>query len=137
MPAKEENMTEKNVVRDGLRYTADHEWVKVEGSNVRVGITDHAQEEMTEIVFIELPKEGKRYRQGEVLAQVESVKTVASVNAPLDGEVVEVNSALEGRTQLINESPYEEGWFAVMRLDDPSAVEGLMDAPAYRKFLSK
>jgi glycine cleavage system H protein len=137
MPAKENRMVEKYVVRDGLRYTADHEWVKAEGSNVRLGITDHAQGEMTEIVFIELPKVGKRYRRGEVFAQVESVKTVASVYAPLDGEVVEVNSALEERTQLINESPYEEGWFAVMRLDDPSAAEGLMDAPAYRKFLSK
>jgi glycine cleavage system H protein len=137
MPAKEENMAEKNGVRDGLRYTADHEWVKVEGNNARMGITDHAQEEMTEIVFIELPKVDKRYKQGEMFAQVESVKTVASVYAPLDGEVVEVNSALEDQAQLINESPYEEGWFAMIRMDDPSAAEKLMDAAAYRKVLSK
>jgi glycine cleavage system H protein len=129
-------MVDKSVVKDGLRYTAAHEWVKVEGDTVRIGITDHAQAEMTEIVFIELPTVGRKYKKGDMFAQVESVKTVASVYAPLDGEVVEVNSTLEAQTQLVNESPYEEGWFAVMRLDDPSSTDALMDATAYRKLLS-
>lgn len=130
-------MTEKSVVKDGLRYTVDHEWVKVEGGNARMGITDHAQKELTEIVFVELPKVGKKYQRGDVLGQVESVKTVASVYAPVSGEVVEVNSELENQTQLINESPYENGWFAVIRMDDPSAADKLLDAPAYRAALGE
>jgi glycine cleavage system H protein len=129
-------MVDKSVVKDGLRYTAAHEWVKVEGDTVRIGITDHAQAEMTEIVFIELPTVGRKYKKGDMFAQVESVKTVASVYAPLDGEVVEVNSTLEAQTQLVNDSPYEEGWFAVMRLDNHSSTDALMDAAAYRKLLS-
>lgn len=128
-------MADTSVVKDGLRYTADHEWVSVEGGNARMGITDHAQSELTEIVFIELPKLGKRFNKGEVLAQLESVKTVASVYAPVSGEVVEVNSVLEDQTQQINESPYDSGWLAVIRMDDPSAADGLMDAAAYRKLL--
>lgn len=128
-------MADTSVVKDGLRYTADHEWVSVEGGNARMGITDHAQGELTEIVFIELPKVGKRYSKGDVLAQLESVKTVASVYAPVSGEVVEVNSALEDQTQNINESPYGDGWLAVIKMDDPSSANGLLDAAAYRKLL--
>ncbi len=129
-------MADKSVVKDGLKYTIDHEWVKEEGSNVRIGITDHAQLEMTEIVFVELPKVGKRYQRGEVIGQVESVKTVASIYTPVGGEVVEANQELENMTQFINESPYEKGWIAVIRVDDPSSLVGLMDAAAYRKVLN-
>lgn len=128
-------MADKSVVKDGLRYTADHEWVRIEDGNARMGITDHAQHEMTEIVFVELPKVGKRFQRGEVLGQVESVKTVASVHAPISGEVVEVNSLLEEQTQLLNESPYENGWMAILRMDDPVAADQLMDAAAYRKVI--
>lgn len=131
------SMTDKSVVRDGLKYTIDHEWVKPEGPDVRIGITDHAQLELTEIVFVELPKRGKRYQRGEVIGQVESVKTVASIYAPVGGEVVDINSELESSTQLINESPYDRGWFAVVRADDLSVLEGLMDAAAYRKVLNE
>lgn len=126
-------MADNSEVKDGLRYTEGDEWVKVEGDNARVGITDHAQHQLTEIVYVELPKVGKKVEQGDVLGQVESVKTVAAVYAPVSGEVVEVNSALEDATQLVNESPYEGGWFAVIRMDDPSAPERLLDAAAYRK----
>ncbi|MDW5563084.1 MAG: glycine cleavage system protein GcvH [Methanomassiliicoccus sp.] len=128
-------MADTSVVKDGLRYTTDHEWVSVEDGKARVGITDHAQAELTEIVFIELPKPGKKIKKGDVLAQLESVKTVASVYAPLSGEVIEVNSPLEDQTQLINESPYDDGWLAVIKLDDPAAADALMDAAAYRKSL--
>jgi glycine cleavage system H protein len=128
-------MADTSVVKDGLRYTADHEWISVEGGSARVGITDHAQSELTEIVFIELPKQGKKVKKGDVLAQLESVKTVASVYAPVSGEVVEVNSVLEEQTQLINESPYDDGWLASIKMDDPSAADALMDAAAYRRSL--
>jgi glycine cleavage system H protein len=109
----------------------------LEGASARMGITDHAQKELTEIVFVELPKVGKKYQRGEVIGQVESVKTVASVYAPVSGEVAEVNSELENQTQLINQSPYENGWFAVIKLDDPASVDKLLDAAAYRKALGE
>jgi glycine cleavage system H protein len=128
-------MADTSVVKDGLKYTTDHEWVSVEGGNAKVGITDHAQAELTEIVFIELPKPGKKLKKGDVLAQLESVKTVASVYAPVAGEVVEVNAILEDQTQQVNESPYGDGWLAVIRMDDPASAGGLMDAAAYRKLL--
>jgi glycine cleavage system H protein len=130
-------MADKSVVKEGLKYTPEHEWVKVEGGNARMGITDHAQAELTEIVFIELPKIGKKYQKGDVIGQVESVKTVASVYAPVSGEVIEVNSALEDQTQLINESPYDNGWLAVIKLDDPSSADKLMDAATYRKAIGE
>lgn len=128
-------MSDRSVVMEGLRYTAQHEWVKLEGGNARIGITDHAQNQMTEIVFIELPKKGKRYQRGDVLCQLESVKTVASVYAPVSGEVIEVNTSLEEQTHLINEAPYDQGWIAVIKLDDPSAEDHLLDEASYRKII--
>ncbi len=130
-------MSDKSVVQDGLRYSKDHEWVRVDGERAWVGISDHAQHELTEVVFVELPKMGAKLKKGDVLGQVESVKTVASVYSPVSGEVVEVNSALENETGLINESPYEKGWLAVLKMDDPSEANQLMDAPAYKKFLDE
>jgi glycine cleavage system H protein len=130
-------MAEKSVIKEGLRYTVDHEWVKVEEGNARIGITDHAQSELTEIVFVELPKVGKKMQRGDILGQVESVKTVSSVYAPVSGEVVEVNSELENMTQLINESPYDQGWLAVVRMDDPSSADKLLDAAGYRKAIGE
>jgi glycine cleavage system H protein len=103
----------------------------------RVGITDHAQHELTDIVFVELPKIGKKVRKGELLGVVESVKTVADVYSPVTGEAIEANSILDDNPQLINESPYEKGWFAIIRMDDPSETKFLMDADAYRKMLGE
>jgi glycine cleavage system H protein len=120
-------------VPDGLRYTKEHEWVKVEGNNGRVGITDHAQSELTEIVYVELPKVGKKVKKGDQLGVVESVKTVSDIYSPLSGEVVEANAKLDDSPQLINESPYEAGWFAVIKLEVPAEINGLLDANAYRK----
>ncbi|NLK25175.1 MAG: glycine cleavage system protein GcvH [Euryarchaeota archaeon] len=130
-------MADKSEVREDLRYTEGDEWVKVEGANARIGITDHAQYQLTEIVFVELPSVGDKVKEGDVLGQVESVKTVASIHAPVSGEIVEVNAELEDATQLLNESPYEEGWVAVIKMDDPSSVEGLFDAAAYREKLGE
>ena len=126
-------MADNSEVRDDLKYTVNDEWAKAEGENVRVGITDHAQHQLTDIVFVELPKVGMKVRQGDVIGQVESVKTVAAINAPVSGEIVEVNEELEDAPQRFNESPYEDGWLAVIRMEDPSEYEGLLDAAGYRE----
>jgi glycine cleavage system H protein len=120
-------------VPDGLRYTKEHEWVKNEGVNGRIGITDHAQDELTEIVFVELPKIGKKVTKGDALGVVESVKTVSDIYSPVSGEVIDVNKALEDSPQLINQSPYEQGWFAIIKLLEPSEIGSLMDAANYKK----
>lgn len=124
-------------VRDGLRYSKDHEWVKVEGDNVRLGISDHAQHQLTELAFIELPKVGKDLKKGEVLGIVESVKNTADVYCPVSGTVVEVNSGLEDDPQVINKSPYDDGWLAVLKVKDKAELDDLMDAQAYRRFLEQ
>jgi glycine cleavage system H protein len=126
-----------SLVPEDLHYTKDHEWVKSEGGMARVGITDHAQHELTDIVFVELPKIGKKVKQGEVLGVVESVKTVADVCSPVSGEVADVNSALDDNPQFMNESSYEKGWFAIIRMENPSEVGRLMDAAAYKKMLDE
>jgi len=119
------------------RYTKDHEWVSVEGNVARIGITDHAQSELGDIVFVELPSVGAAVRAGEILATVESVKAVGDVNAPIDGTVTEVNEALESSPETINASPHGDGWIAAIEVADPSAVDGLLDAAAYEAFLSE
>jgi glycine cleavage system H protein len=126
-----------SLVPEDLHYTKDHEWVKSEGGMARVGITDHAQHELTDIVFVELPKIGKKVKQGEVLGVVESVKTVADVCSPVSGEVADVNSALDDNPQFMNESSYEKGWFAIIGMENPSEVGRLMDAAAYKKMLDE
>ena len=124
-------------IRTGLYYSKDHEWVKVEGANARVGITDHAQHELNDLAFIQLPKVGDKIKAGEVLGIVESVKNTADVLSPVSGTVVEVNSPLEDNPQVINKSPYEEGWIAVVKMDSSSDVLKLLDAPGYKKFLNE
>ncbi len=124
-------------VPDGLRYTKDHEWVKVEGDIALVGITDHAQEELTDIVFVELPKTGKKVKKGDVLGVVESVKTVSDIYSPVSGEVVDVNSPLDDAPGMINQEPYGKGWFAKVKMSDPSEVGQLMDASAYKKVIEE
>ena len=130
-------MADNSEVRDDLRYSISDEWAKVEGENVRVGITDHAQHQLTDIIYVELPKPGAKVRRGGVLGQVESVKTVAAITSPVSGEIVEVNEELENNPQKFNESPYGDGWVAVIRMDDPSEYEGLLDAAGYRRKLSE
>ena len=124
-------------VPEGLRYTKDHEWAKVEGDMVTVGITDHAQDELTEFVYIQLPKEGAQIRKGDVLAVVESVKNTADVYAPVSGTVVEVNASLEEDPAIINRSPYADGWIARIRPADPSELGALMDAKVYRRHIGE
>ncbi|MDD5452992.1 MAG: glycine cleavage system protein GcvH [Candidatus Bipolaricaulis sp.] len=114
-----------------LRYTKDHEWVRLEGDKARVGITDHAQKQLGDIVFVELPSVGAVGRRGDRLATVESVKAVGEVFAPLSGEVVEVNAALPGSPDLVNKDPYGEGWLFVIRVAAPREAGELLDAASY------
>lgn len=124
-------------IREGLLYTEEHEWAKVEGDRCRIGITDHAQNELTEVVYAEVPELGRKVRKGEPIGAVESVKTIAEVYAPVSGEIVESNSDLEESPQLVNESPYELGWFAVIKMEDQSELDSLMSADRYRSYIGE
>ena len=116
---------------DNVRYTSEHEWIRVEGEEAYVGITDYAQSELGEIVFIDVPTLGETVAQGEVFSSVEAVKTVSDLNMPASGEVLEVNEELEAHPELVNEDPYGKGWMVRIRLTDPSELDNLMDAAAY------
>ena len=118
-------------VPENYRYTADHEWVSVEGDVATVGITDHAQEELTDIVFVELPEVGRECAAEEAIAVVESVKAASDIYSPIDGEIVEANEALEGDPALVNTAPHSEGWIFKIKVADMAQVEALMDAAAY------
>lgn len=120
-------------VPDDLYYTESHEWVRPEGENARVGITDHAQAELTDVVFVELPKVGAQAEARGQIAVVESVKAASDIYAPIKGTVVEVNKALEGNPALINTDPFGEGWIFVLKIDSPGDVKQLKDAAAYKK----
>ncbi|MEY2495517.1 MAG: glycine cleavage system protein [Verrucomicrobiota bacterium] len=122
-------------VPDDLYYTESHEWVRPEGENARVGITDHAQAELTDVVFVELPKVGAKAEARGQIAVVESVKAASDIYAPIKGTVVEVNKALEGNPALINTDPFGEGWIFVLKMDSPEDVKQLKDAAAYTKMI--
>lgn len=119
-------------VPDDLYYAESHEWVRVEGENARVGITDHAQAELTDVVYVELPKVGAPAEAKGQIAVVESVKAASDIYAPVKGKVVEVNHALEGNPALINTDPFGEGWIFVLKMDSPEQVKQLKDAAGYR-----
>jgi glycine cleavage system H protein len=116
----------KYLVKADRYYTKDHEWALVKGNRAWVGITDYAQKELGDIVYVDLPSVGEEFEVGDTLANVESVKSVSPVYAPLSGSVVEVNEALNDEPGLVNESPYEDGWMVVLELKDPSEVEDLL-----------
>lgn len=117
-----------------LKYSKEHEWVRLEGDIATVGISDFAQEQLGDVVFVELPDVGKQVEQNGDAAVVESVKAASEVYAPLTGEIVEVNAALEDDPELVNQSPTGEGWFMKIRLSDPSQLNGMMDEAAYNDF---
>ena len=118
-----------------VRYTSEHEWIRVEGDEAYVGITDYAQSELGEIVFVDVPSVGEVVPQGEVFGSVEAVKTVSDLNMPATGEVLELNAELEGHPELVNNDPYGAGWMIRIRLSDPSELDKLMDAAAYEASL--
>lgn len=116
-----------------LKYTATHEWVRVEGDDiVSVGITDHAQDALGDVVFVELPEVGRTLSTGEEAGVVESVKAASDVYAPVSGEVIEVNSVLEDEPETVNNSPYGDGWFYKLRISDPAELDALLDADGYQ-----
>ncbi len=119
-------------VREDRRYTEDHEWAKVENGRVRVGITDYAQDQLGDVVFVELPEVGTEFEAGQTLATVESTKSVADVYAPLGGTVAEVNERLVSEPELVNQDPYGDGWFVALDAADTGALDALLDAAAYR-----
>ncbi len=116
------------------KYTKTHEWISVEGDVAVVGITDHAQEKLGDVVYVNLPAVGKTVKKGEVLATIESVKSAADVYAPVSGEVTEVNDRLRSEPELVNKSPEGEGWLVKMKVFDLGELNDLLDEPAYRKF---
>ena len=119
-----------------LKYTKEHEWIKREGDRGRVGITHHAQNALGDVVFVELPKVGRAVRQMETFGVVESVKAVSDLYSPSSGEVVEVNGALEGKPELVNQDCYGAGWMIVVKLANPKELDALMDAKAYEAYLA-
>ena len=119
-------------VPNDLRYAKSHEWVRVNGDVATVGITDHAQHELTDVVFVELPNVGRKVRGGEACAVVESVKTASDIYSPVSGDIVAVNKAVSDNPALVNTSPFGEGWFFQVRLANAAEVEGLLTPEAYR-----
>jgi glycine cleavage system H protein len=123
-------------VPDDLRYTSDHEWVRLEDGRIRIGITEYAQDALGDVVFVQLPEPGSAVVVGDSFSEVESTKSVSDVYAPLGGKVVEVNSDLADAPQRLNEDPYGEGWLCVIEPDDPAAFGALMDAEGYRSLIA-
>ena len=116
-----------------LKYTSDHEWIKVDGDVAVIGITDFAQKELGDIVYLEVETVGEELAQSDVFGTIEAVKTVSDLFLPVDGEILEFNSELEDSPEKVNEDPYGEGWIIKMKLSDVSQVEGLLDAKAYEE----
>lgn len=125
------------MVPRGLKYTREHEWVKIEGNRATIGITDFAQHELGDVVFVDLPDVGQKMTSGATLASVESVKAVSDVYAPLIGEVVAVNEDLEHSPEYVNQDPYGKGWIAVIEISEPSQLPELMSAEEYEPLTKK
>ena len=117
-----------------LRFTEEHEWLRQEGDEVVVGITEYATGQLGDLVFVELPEEGRTVAKGEEIVTIESVKAASDIAAPLDGQITEVNPAIVANPALVNEDPMEDGWFFKMTLAEPSELDGLMDEAAYRDY---
>ena len=125
----------KDEVRDDLKYTEKHEWLKVKDTTALIGITDHAQSELTDIVFVELPEIGKELKKGEELCVVESVKSVSEIYSPISGKIININRDLEDAPEKINESPYDDGWLVEIKIKDKSEINNLLDADSYKKII--
>ncbi len=124
-------------IPDDLRYTREHEWARKKGKNVAVGITEFAQDQLGDVVYLELPDVGDAVKKGESFGVVESTKAVSELFAPVSGRIAEVNDPLADAPETINEDPYEEGWMVVIEPSDPAELESLMDAKAYQAFLEE
>ena len=122
---------------DDLRYTNEHEWARLEGARVRVGITDFAQDALGDVVYVDLPEVGAAVQAATPFGEVESTKSVSDVYSPVTGTIVERNPLIEERPELVNEQPYEDGWLIVVSVPDGASLDGLMDAAAYRSFVEQ
>ena len=120
---------------EDLRYSSDHEWVRVEGNRVRIGITDYAQDALGDVVFVQVPDVGAEVAVGAGISEVESTKSVSDIYAPVPGTIVEVNTDLDDAPERLNADPYGEGWICVIEVADQAAVDALLDAQAYRKLI--
>jgi len=128
-------MAEEYEVPEGLLYTRDHEWIKVEGNVITIGVTDYGQKKLREVVYVELPTIGQKVEEGEAIATLESVKASAEVYTPASGRVIEVNSKLVDSPELVNDDPYGDGWIAKIELEEERGFEDLMEPDEYRKYL--
>ncbi len=136
MPDTPDPIPSTGAIPEDLRYSRDHEWVRVEGgTTARVGITDYAQDQLGEVVYVELPAVGDEVRAGAAAAEVESTKSVSEVYVPVSGTVRAVNEVLADRPELVNQDPYGEGWLLELELADPSELDGLLDAAGYAELL--
>lgn len=124
-------------IPDDLLYTQEHEWVRVEDGEAVVGITDYAQSELGDVVYVELPEVGTKTKQMEPFGTIEAVKAVSDLYAPVSGRVIEVNEALADQPDLVNKDPYGEGWMIRIQMEDPSELDNLLDADAYRELIGK
>ena len=122
---------------DDLRYTSEHEWARLEGGRVRVGITDFAQDALGDVVYVDLPEVGAAVEAATPFGEVESTKSVSDVYSPVTGTIAERNPLIEDRPELVNEEPYSDGWLIVVTLADGASLDGLMDAEAYRSFVEQ
>ena len=124
-----------NEIRDDLKYTDSHEWIKINSSIATIGITDHAQSELTDIVFAELPEIGKQIKKGDELCVVESVKSVSEIYAPLSGKIVKINEKLEDAPEIINGQPYDDGWLVEIEIEKKDEIDSLISASDYKKLI--
>jgi glycine cleavage system H protein len=124
-------------INPDLLYSQDHEWVRREGDEVVLGISDYAQDQLSDVVYVELPEEDDTFERGDVLAVVESVKAASDVYTPVTGKILEINEALEDSPELVNKDPYGEAWFVRMSLEDASELDEMMDAEAYKAFIEE
>lgn len=122
---------------DAIRYTKDHEWIKLEGDTATIGVTDFAQRELGDIVFVDINTVGKALTANEIFGTVEAVKTVSDLYLPVAGTITEVNSELEGNPEYVNQDPYGKGWMVKMKVDNPAEVEALMDVAAYKAVIGE
>ncbi|MCU1498677.1 MAG: gcvH [Acidimicrobiales bacterium] len=122
-------------VPDELRYSTDHEWIRVDGNTARIGITDYAQDALGDVVFVQVPDRGATVVSGAGISEVESTKSVSDIYAPVTGTIVEVNADLDSNPERINADPYGEGWICTIEVSDAAELDGLLDAEAYRKLI--
>ena len=118
-----------------LKYTEEHEWVKVDGETVLIGITDYAQGELGDVVFVELPETGSEITKGDPFGTIEAVKAVSDLFAPISGEIIEINDVLNDTPEIVNKSPYEDGWMIKVKITDATGLDELMDAKAYKAII--